>query len=514
MRFNGTFGEDPTLSTDMAKSYCDGFQTSSKDYEISDGWGYESVNAMVKHWPGGGSGESGRDAHYAYGKFAVYPGNNFDEHLKPFIEGAFKLNGKTQKASSVMPYYTISYNQDTKNGENVGNSYNKYIITDLLREKYEYDGVVCTDWAITADNHVMDAFISGKCWGVENLSVEERHYKALMAGVDQFGGNNDVKPVLKAYEMGVKEHGEEFMRNRFEKSAIRLLLNIFRTGLFENPYLDAEKSEEIVGNSEFMEEGYKAQLKSIVMLKNKENTLPINTRKKVYIPNRKVKESTDWFGNVIPAHEIEPASKAVVEKYYDVVSNVDDADFSIVFVESPKTIGYSKEEGYLPISLQYRPYTAVNARERSIAGGDPLETSNNRSYYGKTNYASNEGDLDIILETKKAMKDKPVIVSINMTNPMVLAEFEKEVDAILVNFGVQTQAILDIVSGNVNPSGLLPFNMPKNMETVENQFEDVPHDMICYIDELGNEYDFAYGLDFNGVINDDRVKKYKIKQYV
>ena len=514
MRFNGTFGEDPTLSTHMAESYCDGFQTSSDACEINSGWGYESVNAMVKHWPGGGSGEGGRDAHYAYGKFAVYPGNNFDEHLKPFTEGAFKLKGKTQKASAVMPYYTISYNQDIKSGENVGNSYNKYIITDLLREKYEYDGVVCTDWAITADNHVMDAFISGKCWGVESLSIEERHYKALMAGVDQFGGNNDVKPVLKAYEMGVKEHGEEFMRNKFEKSAIRLLLNIFRTGLFENPYLDTEKSDEIVGNAEFMEEGYNAQLKSIVMLKNKQNTLPIKTRQKVYIPNRKVKESKDWFGNIIPAHEIEPASKVIVEKYYDVVSDVNEADFAIVFVESPKSVGYSKEEGYLPISLQYRPYTAINTRKISIAGGDPLETSNNRSYEGKTNYTSNEADLDIILETKKAMKDKPVIVSINMTNPMVVAEFEREVDAILVNFGVQTQAILDIVSGKVSPSGLLPFNIPENMETVENQFEDVSHDMSCHIDELGNEYDFAYGMDFNGVINDERVKTYKIKQYV
>ena len=155
----------------------------------------------------------------------------------------------------------------------------------------------------------------------------------------------------------------------------------------------------------------------------------------------------------------------------------------------------------------------MNSREHSIAGGDPLETSNNRSYYGKTNYASNEADLDIILETKKAMKDKPVIVSINMTNPMVVSEFERTVDAILVNFGVQTQAILDIVSGKVSPSGLLPFNMPENMETIEEQFEDVPHDMICYVDELGNEYDFAYGMDFNGVINDDRVKKYKLKQY-
>ncbi|CEI73074.1 Periplasmic beta-glucosidase/beta-xylosidase [Romboutsia hominis] len=287
MRFNGTLGEDPILSRDLGEAYCDGFQTSYGENEINDGWGYDSVNAMVKHWPGGGSGEGGRDAHYAYGKFAVYPGNNFDDHLIPFTEGAFKLKGKTKKASAVMPYYTISYNQDKKNGENVGNSYNKYIINDLLRDEYKYDGVVCTDWMITKDNHVVDAFISGKCWGVETLSEDERHYKALMAGVDQFGGNNEVKPVLNAYEMGVKEHGEEFMRARFEKSAARLLLNIFRTGLFENPYVDVDKSQELVGNPEFMQAGYDAQLKSLIMLKNKNNVLPINERKKYIFQKEK-----------------------------------------------------------------------------------------------------------------------------------------------------------------------------------------------------------------------------------
>ncbi|MDF2884218.1 MAG: bgxA1 [Clostridiaceae bacterium] len=511
MRFNGTFGEDPTLSANLAEAYCDGFQTSTGEFEISDGWGFESVNAMVKHWPGGGSGESGRDAHYAYGKFAVYPGNNFQEHLKPFVEGAFKLKGKTNTASALMPYYTISYDQDKRNNENVGNSYSKYIINDLLREKYNYNGVVCTDWAITEDNKEMDAFISGKCWGVENLSVEERHYKALMAGVDQFGGNNQVEPVIKAYEIGVKEHGEEFMRSRFEKSAVRLLLNLFRTGLFENPYVDAEISKKVVGNSEFMQAGYDAQLKSIVMLKNKENIMPIKERKKVYIPKRRSKESKDWFGNIIPAYEKEPVNKAIIEKYYDVIEDPKDADFSIVFIESPKTVGYTKEDGYLPISLQYRKYTALTARKKSIAGGDPLETSANRSYLNKTNYASNEADLDIILETKEAMGKKPVIVSINITNPTVVAEFEKYVDGIIVEFGVQTQAIMDIVSGKFNPSGLLPFQMPVNMETVENQCEDVPHDMDCYEDELGNVYDFSYGLDFNGIINDDRVKKYKTR---
>lgn len=511
MRFDGTLGEDPILSRDLGEAYCDGFQTSYGEKEISNGWGYDSVNAMVKHWPGGGSGESGRDAHYAYGKFAVYPGNNFDSHLIPFTEGAFKLKGKTKKASAVMPYYTISYNQDNKYNENVGNSYSKYIISDLLRDKYKYDGVVCTDWSITADNHVMDAFISGKCWGVENLSVDERHYKALMAGVDQFGGNNEVEPVINAYKIGVKEHGEEFMKARFEQSAVRLLLNMFRTGLFENPYVDLQEAQATVGNPQFMQEGYNAQLKSIVMLKNKNNILPIRERKKVYIPNRIIKESKDWFGNIIPEREEEPVSKSIVEKYFDVVDNPDEADFAIVFIKSPNSVGYTKEEGYLPISLQYRPYTAIYPRKTSIAGGDPLESSINRSYLGKTNYVSNESDLDIILETKKAMGDKPVIVSLNMSNPTIVGEFESKVDSIIVDFGVQTQALMEIITGKVNPSGLLPFNMPSNMETVEKQCEDVPHDMEVYVDEENHSYSFAYGMNFDGVINDERVRKYKIK---
>ncbi|HEY8930447.1 MAG TPA: glycoside hydrolase family 3 N-terminal domain-containing protein, partial [Mucilaginibacter sp.] len=92
VRINGTFGEDPQLAADMARAYIDGFQTSTGADEIRDGWGYTSVNAMMKHWPGGGPEEGGRDAHYAYGKYAVYPGNNFDEHLIPFVNGGLNLN--------------------------------------------------------------------------------------------------------------------------------------------------------------------------------------------------------------------------------------------------------------------------------------------------------------------------------------------------------------------------------------------------------------------------------------
>jgi len=215
-RVNGTFGENPKLTADMARAYVDGFQTSLGDKAIAGGWGYTSVNTMIKHWPGGGPEEGGRDAHYSFGKYAVYPGNNLASHLIPFTEGALKLEGETKMASAVMPYYTISTGIDKTNNENVGNSFNKYLINDLLRGKYGFDGVVCTDWGVTKDETAVDGF-GTTCWGVETLSVAERHYKIIMAGVDQFGGNNDASPVVEAYKMGVKEHGEAFMRARMER---------------------------------------------------------------------------------------------------------------------------------------------------------------------------------------------------------------------------------------------------------------------------------------------------------
>ncbi len=517
-RTSGTFGEDPKLAGDMGRAYIDGFQTSTGAKEIAGGWGYSSVNAMVKHWPGGGSGEGGRDAHYGFGKYAVYPGNNFKQHFIPFTEGAFKLNGKTKMASAVMPYYTISYNQDKKNNENVANNYNSYIINDLLRKKYKYDGVVCTDWLVTGDETAVDIFITGKPWGVDKLSIAERHYKVLMAGVDQFGGNNDAGPVIEAYNMGVKEHSEKKMRARFEQSAVRLLKNIFRTGLFENPYVDPELSKKTVGRAEYMKAGYDAQLKSMVLLKNKSNALPLQKNKTVYVPKKFTPAGRNFLGMETPEKMDYPVSMDMVKKYFTVTENPDEADYALVFINSPNSgLGYSKEDvkaggnGYVPISLQYGEYKATEARETSMAGGDKFETFTNRTYKGKSVKAINITDLAMVTETYTKMKGKPVIVSVNMSNPMVFSEFEKQANAIVVNFGVQDQAILDMLTGNAEPSGLLPLQMPADMQTVETQKEDVPHDMQCYKDSEGHVYDFGYGLNWKGVINDARVVKYKGK---
>ena len=511
-RFNGTFGEDPELDIAMARAYVDGFQTTDGS---ADGWGNQSVNAMVKHWPSGGPEEGGRDAHFNYGKYAVYPGGNFATHMRPFTEGAFQLAGGTKSATAVMPYYTISYGVDPS-GKNVGNSYNHYIISDLLRDKYAFGGVVCTDWNITYDNASIESF-DGKCWGTETLTVAQRHYEVIKAGVDQFGGNNDKGPVLEAYRMWVEEFGEASARERFEASAVRLLMNSFRTGLFENPYTDPAWATSVVGNPVFMQWGYEAQQKSVVMLKNHGGVLPKQSAR-AYVPQRLYPQTAGMFGLSMgpAAHWDYPIDKALVEKRYQWAETPDEADFALVVIQEPSSgSGYDVNDrkkggnGYVPISLQYRPYKAEYARAVSVAGGDPKESFTNRSYKGKKVTTSNESDLDLVIETKKKMGDKPVVVVVNVSRPVVLAELEPYADAILLTFGVQNQAVLDILDGTVEPSGLLPMQLPADMRTVEEQCEDVPRDMRPYVDADGHAYDFAYGLNWSGIIDDDRVARFK-----
>ena len=511
-RFSGTFGEDPLLATEMARAYCDAFQTTPD----TRGWGMRSVNAMVKHWYGYGAQEGGRDSHFASGKYAVYPGNNLAEHKLSFIDGAFKLEGGTEMASAVMPIYSILWNQDPS-GENVGGSYSQWLIQKQLREEAKFEGVVCTDWGITKDMKVLDSPMGGKPWGVESLTEAERHYKILQAGVDQYGGNNEIGPVLAAYDMWAKAQGEKSARQRFEQSARRLLLNVFRVGLFEHPYLDPEASEKIVGNPQFMREGYEAQLKSVVMLKNHDNkTLPMDKRYKVYVPKRHFPAIPGLWGGISEEKTVEPIDLALVRKYFEVVEQPEQADFAICLIEEPSTgFGYSAEDvkrggnGYVPYSLQYDDYKAVDARSVSIAGGDPMEKFTNRSYKGKTVKAYNRDDMLMVSETKRAMGEKPVIVILETGRPVVLSEIEPKADAILVSFNVQHQALLDIISGKNEPSALLPMQMPADMKTVEEQNEDVPRDMRCYQDADGNTYDFAFGLNWQGVIKDERVKNYK-----
>jgi beta-glucosidase len=399
-RINGTFGEDAELASQMVSAYIKGFQ--------GDTLGPESVSCMTKHFPGGGPQKDGEDPHFAYGKEQVYPGGNFDYHLITF-EAALAAD-----TAQIMPYYGMPIGLPI---EEVGFGFNKDVITGLLRQKYGFDGVVCTDWSLLTP--VMESgreLIEAKCWGAEDLSVEERAKKALDAGVDQFGGEACPEVIVALVTSGQIDEA------RVDESIRRLLRDKFRLGLFDNPYVDPAAAEKIVGNDAFREAGEIAQRKSIVLLRNVETpngmTLPIRGNPKLYTEN------------------VDPETAS---EYGQVVENIQDADVAILRLTTP----YEHREGFL---------------DRHFHAGDLAFAGKEKAHL-----------LDI-------MERIPTIVDIYLERPAVIPEIAEKSAGLLANFGVSDAAVLDVIFGSFTPSGKLPFEMPSSMEAVRRQKEDLPYD--------------------------------------
>lgn len=560
-RFNGTFGEDPALSRDMCRALIDGIQSTYNEAGEDQGWGANSCISMVKHWTGEGSTEGGREGHYDGGKYAVFPGNNFDALTIPFVDGAFKLEGKTDQVAEVMTSYTIAYDENQQFGELVGSGFSEYKVKELLRNRFGFTGAACTDWAVL--NDVDETGTSGfRCWGLENSDEWDPAKRASLSvsvGVDQMGGCNDPSLVMAAYQDMVDNYGEEQSEANFRESARRLLLGYFNTGLFEDPYLDVDKARSLIDgeeDTESIEAALSAQVKGIVMLKNQGGVIgsPAKDAKpKVYVPMRftpayKACGKMDYspWSEVAASCEL-PLSQKTLEKYFEVVTDslaetltgpvdaegkptvseaditrltvadISDCDYVLVCAEAPinsaPSSGRDENLDFIPLSLQYRPYTADNEYVRKVSiAGDILSdgTKENRSYYGRTSMVANESQLDQILQAASMAHEagKPCIVILDITQPMCVHEFEPEVDAILVSMSGSTEAACRIVAGLDEPSGLLPMQMPRDMLDVEAQLEDVPRDMECYTDSEGNTYDFGFGLSWSGPISDERTEKY------
>ena len=561
-RNQNSFSEDPALVRDMVNVMMSAYQSTYDENGIDLGWGEDSVICVTKHWPGDGTGEGGREAHASTGRNAVYPGNQFETSLISFVDGAMNLDSITKTAAGVMPSYSIAWSEDGEYGELVGSAYSEYKM-DLLRS-YGFSGAVISDWDITKE-----AENNGKSYGVEDLSVTERTYAAIANGVDQMGGVGDPQQISDAYALFVEEEGEEAALARFRGCAARLLKLTFMVGSFENPYVSTVAATELATSATTSDLINEAQAKSVVMLKNSDGVIHEATEESsekptVYVP---YVYRAEQKGNVknTPASASLPVDLSLLEQYYNVITDtlsetltgpadeegnptiayediirasaeeLADVDYALVFVDSPaqNTFGYADGgydgEKYIPKSLQYGEYTADSdsVRKESVAKMFTKETVKNEyaeaevttevdtSYYGQTASIINSTDLEAILYAATTVPESAkVIVSITATNTTIVSEFEDKVDVILQGYTTGKQAFIDVIRGAVEPTGLCNWQVPANMETVEAQCEDVPRDVECYEDSNGNVYDFTFGLNWSGVISDERTEKYMVPALV
>jgi len=405
-RVSGTFGEDAHVAARLVKAYIKGFQGATL--------GPHSVACMTKHFPGGGPQKEGLDPHFATQKGQVYPGKNFDYHLIPF-EAAFDA-----KTASIMPYYGVPTDQTD---ENVAMSFNKYIITTLLRNKYKFDGIVCTDWGLITDTHIGDVVWEARAWGVEHLTESERVLKAIDAGVDQFGGEKCPELVVELVNTG------KLSEARIDQSIRRLMRQKFQLGLFDNPFVDESQVLSVVGIPASAAAGLASQERAMTLLKNDQQVLPLKGTPKIHVSN---------------------ISPEVAARYGTVVEDPKQADFAIMRLDTP-----------------WVPLDTKNPFQQGFHHGD-------LDFKGQVKE-------DILTLCKTV----PTIVVLYLDRPAVFPEINAAAKAVLGEYGASDEAVLNVIFGKAKPIGKLPFELPNSMEAVHNQKEDLPHDSENPLYEYG-----------------------------
>ncbi len=412
-RINGTFGEDVDLVSKMTAAYIVGFQHGAHGLQP------DGVAATVKHWAGYGAATKGLDAMNAYGRDLAYGGEDFKTQLSPF-KVAFAVN-----AAEIIPTYGVPPEGISVNGkplERVGASFSKQMLTDLLRNEYGFKGIILTDWLIT--NSCTDECLTGSKpgedpnkayskygmpWGVEGLTEKQRFVKAVDAGVDQFGGTFNTAPLIEAVKKG------DIAMARIDQSVTRLLLQKFQLGLFESPYAEASAAERIVGNKQFKNEGLQAQRRSLVMLQNRQNVLPLRPGTKVYL--------------------VGIASAEAQQHGLTVVSTPEAADVALLRMNAPfqTHATYAFGSGLHEGDLDFKKDNAEYAQLLRISG------------------------------------KVPVVTTVYLDRPAILGNVAQASRALVANFGVSDQALLDVLTGKQAFEGKLPFELPSSMAAVQAQ---------------------------------------------
>lgn len=399
-RIEGTFGENAAWVAKMITEVVLGFQGT----KLSS----SSVAMTTKHFPGGGAGVGGQDPHFEWGKFEHFPGNMFQNNLIPF-KAAIKAG-----TSAIMPYYSIP--KDTKY-QQVAYAYNKQVIHDLLRDSLGFKGIINSD---TGPIDMMP-------WGVEDITIVERYKKALEAGVNLFSGTGDPSKLLETVKSGAVD------MKLVDNSVYRLLMEKFELGLFENPYVDEDAAEKIVGNAKFQASANLAMRKSIVLLRNETQSLPLKPKTKIYFESYFQRRGA--------------ASPSVV--YQPKINN-----YNVEFVKTPEEADY--------VLLWLTP----GSKSLFQSDGSPLYLS----------MSKNAVDVNYV---NTLTAKKPTILVINYTNPWVIDEIYnsqtiKNIKGMIATFGTTNEALLDVVLGKFNPTGKMPFTTPISEAAVGKQLSDVP----------------------------------------
>lgn len=480
-RVHETFTEDADLCAEIMKVLVTGLQGGAVSRNTS-------VALTIKHFPGGGPQEWGLDPHFTFGKTQAYPKGRFEAHMKPF-KAAIDAG-----ASSIMPYYGVPVGA-TFAGlafDRVGLAFSKVVITDLLRGRLGFKGYVNSDTGI----------ITQRAWGLESKTVPERVAAALNAGVDVLSGFNKKQTIIDLVKGGLVSE------SRVNEAVTGLLIEQFRLGLFENPYVDATAAESIVGKPQFREQALEAQRRSVVLLKNAgDSVLPLHAPSRdkavrLYTMglDAAVAGSATYGGYQVTAGDRTTSNG---NTRVPVPKGTDYAIFRVE-VTNPRQVTGTYRSRDEATGGRINPHTnrpwggddPDNIDDRLMFGGAlPWENdllafsqmATSQSWQVSPSLADMQAAMQELGDSRKA------VLCIYFRQAYVLDEASrlKNAGAILATFGVSDAALMDVLTGRSKPQGKLPFALANKPEAIVTQASDAPG-----YPEADTLFPFGFGLTY------------------
>lgn len=402
-RIAESLGEDPYLAGELGAAMVKGFQ--GNDLSSST-----SIAACVKHFIGYGAAEGGRD----YNSTNIPPHLLHNVYLVPFKKAI------DAGAATLM----TSFNDN----DGIPASGNDYLLKDVLRKDWRFDGFVVSDWASMAEMIAHGYAKDGK--DVARISAN--------AGLDM----EMVSGTYPKYLKELVQSGQVAMAD-IDNSVRNILRVKYRLGLFKNPYVDTSKTSTIYSQAH-LQEARKAAVESAILLKNEGNLLPLKANLKVAVIGPLVDAPHDQMGTWVfdgdKAHTVTPL-KALETEFKN-----------ISYVYEP-ALSYSRDKS--TANFEKAKQAAASADVAIVFLGEESILSGEAHSLSNINLIGVQSDL--LREVKSA--GKPVVLVVMAGRPLTIERDLPYADAVLFNFHPGTMggpAIFDLIYGKANPSGKLP----------------------------------------------------------
>ena len=462
-----SFGEDPLMVERFGVEMIKGYQGLNND--ISNKY---SVAACMKHFVGYHATISGKDRTPAY-----IPDNVLKEyHIEPFKK-AIDAGAKT-----------IMINSGLINGLPVHADYN--LMINVLRNELGFEGVILTDWEDIRKLHDRDKVAD---------SQKEAVKMAINAGIDMSmvpyeyeNFINNLKDLVNEGEVSIE---------RIDDAVKRILKLKLELDLFENPVTNYEEYSDF-GSKKHHQLAYKAASESITLLKNNDNILPIKGNPRILVagPNGNNMRTLNGAWTYSWQGDLTDQFAGEFNTIYEAIAN----NYGKNNVKYVSGVSYKENGSYYDMVEDN-----INLAVREAKNSDYVVLC-----LGESTYTEKPGDLNDLtlhhlqlkLAKELAKTGKPIILILNLGRPRLISDIEALMSAVVNvylpgNFG--GDALSDIISGNVNPSGKLPYTYPLYPNSLlpyyykPSEVQNNAQGAYNYVGEVNNLYDFGFGLSYS-----------------